>query len=1017
MPESAAPPERWDAATALLVDYMLDHDAREMPAEALGDFRDEADRMVDAAVLVHGAGGYAFFHEGYLDYLAAQRFLEGGRDLLNVVLSGEQGLTRRRLVRQVLQLQQDRDFEAYIRNVQALLARGDVRFHLKNVVFSVLAASPSPTSQEWKAVAKFIDDPQAHGHPAAWRIVTHPQWFDLLDSIGVARRWADAQSEAQADMAVSLLRANAQQRPDRVAELAKTKLQAGDRWNHRLRWLISYADLAAAPGFVDLAVYLVENGLLDIDGRVVPRDVLISAHRLPEANPEGSVRLLASIALRAWEIAGASEPPDPFSLVDGVLRASDDEQLLKRTAASAPASFAAALLPMIIDVAEANQSTKFPPYRDTIWGYRYVGERTDFGGQLIWAMVKAVTELAVSEPQQFDQAMGLLMEHPELETALLLLYRGWRAAPVRYADAALEFLSVGEEHLAVGYTDNPYWETEQLISAVAEHGSREALDRLELFLLDFYSWWERLPENADSAGAAQAQLLSAIPDRLQSKDVKQRLSELEKKFAVKGFSREPQPVRVGFVHSPISSEEAEDMDDGAWIAAILDHSGAESQEFSSDLVGGARELAQVLEALTKNDPERFANLILEVPDEADAEYFNGVLRAIATTDKELDPQSAFAAVRRCDALPDRPCGRWISGPIVRFADQDIPEDLIAVVAWYMTQDPDPDRDLWKADEPTVYYGGDPYMAGINSTRGAAAEGMAKLLWSDQSRLKLVHEALEEAVDDRTIAVRSCVANALLAVLASHPDDALELFARLVQTDDELLATQPAEQFVHWAVRSTLEEMRPLLRRMMGSERDAVRQAGGRQASLAALFHEGASDLAEDALGGDVALRRGAAEVFAKNVQQAQIRDACVEGLIRLFQDDDAGVREEAATCFRTFADGELGEYTALVDAFVGSSAFADGYDDLLDALADTTADLSEEAVAAGEAFVRLVGQEAADLRTRTARLASVLAKVIIRAYNRVSAAQLRERALDVIDELLANQAYGMDRALEEYESA
>ena len=1016
MPERAAPAERWDAATARLVDYMLDHDVREVPAAALAEFHGEVERMVEAKVLVHGAAGYAFFHEGYLDYLAGQRFLEGGRDLLDVILSGEQGLARRPLVRQVLQMQQDRDFETYVENVQALLANADVRFHLKNVVFSVLAASPSPKPQEWEAVEAFIDDPQARGHPAAWRIVTHPPWFDLLDSIGVAQRWADSESEARADMAISLMRANAEQRPYRVAELAQTKFQSGERWDFRLRWLVSYTDLAAAPGFVDVAVYVVQSGLVDVDGKVVPRDLLTSAHRLPEVNPEGSVRLLASTARRAWELAQASARPDPFGLSDGVLRAADDEQLLKRTAASAHRSFVAALLPLILEVAEANQSTRYPPHRDTIWGYRHVGERTDFGGQLIWAMAAALSQLAVDEPEHFDQAMDLLIEHSQLETALMLLYRGWRAAPARHADRALQFLTVGEEHLAVGYADNNYWETEQLIAGVAEYASEAGVHRLELFLLDFYSWWERLPAGADSAGAAQAQLLSAIPKHLRSYDVENRLRDLRKKFSVEGFQRDPQPIRVGFVGSPIGSEDAEKMDDAAWLEAIEHYSGRESQEFTSDLSGGARELAQVFEALAKEDPQRFANLILQLPDDADAEFFNGVLRAIATTDSPVEPESAFAAVRRCDALPGRPCGRWISGPITRFSDHGIPEELIAMVAWYMTEDPDPDRDLWKPDEPTVYYGGDPYMAGINSARGAAAEGMAKLLWPDKSRLALVRKPLETAVADRVVAVRTCVANTLLPVLASDRAYAVDLFGRLIETDDALLGTQPAEQFVHWAVRSDLETMRPILRRMMVSASDTVRQAGGRQACLAALSDDGARDLANEVLAGDVALRRGAAEVFARNLKQAQIRETCVAGLIRLFQDEDAHIRQEAATCFRTFVDAELGDYEALVDGFIDSPAFANGFDDLLDALAGTTANLSEQAIATGEAFIRLVGAEAGDLRTRTAYLASVLAKIILRAYNRVSSAQLRERALDVIDELLANQAYGIDRALEEYES-
>lgn len=126
----------------------------------------------------------------------------------------------------------------------------------------------------------------------------------------------------------------------------------------------------------------------------------------------------------------------------------------------------------------------------------------------------------------------------------------------------------------------------------------------------------------------------------------------------------------------------------------------------------------------------------------------------------------------------------------------------------MTKDPDPGRDLWRPDEPTVYYGGDPYMAGINSVRGAAADGMAKLLWPDKTRVELIRHALGRAVEDPVIAVRSCVANTLLAVLSHDRDYAVELFDRVIQTDGALLATQPVEQFIYWAVRSHLKEMRP-----------------------------------------------------------------------------------------------------------------------------------------------------------------------------------------------------------------
>ena len=79
------------------------------------------------------------------------------------------------------------------------------------------------------------------------------------------------------------------------------------------------------------------------------------------------------------------------------------------------------------------------------------------------------------------------------------------------------------------------------------------------------------------------------------------------------------------------------------------------------LKGGAIQLSQMLTALTKEDPSRFANLVHRIPDDANPVYFEAILQGIA--ESTLDSDSIVAACLRCHGLPDRPLGRWITRPL------------------------------------------------------------------------------------------------------------------------------------------------------------------------------------------------------------------------------------------------------------------------------------------------------------------------------------------------------------------
>ena len=202
----------------------------------------------------------------------------------------------------------------------------------------------------------------------------------------------------------------------------------------------------------------------------------------------------------------------------------------------------------------------------------------------------------------------------------------------------------------------------------------------------------------------------------------------------------------------------------------------------------------------KKDPARFAELILRFPDDSNVAYFEAVLRGIS--DAILNAEVVVMVCERCHRIDGNPVGRAICALIANLGQVEIPSSALDLVAWYATEDPDPSQELWRTPASPLgdpYYRGDILSHGINTVRGSAAEALAKIIESDPGRASYLQPVLEKMVQDPSIAARSCVAQALIAVLRYDRDLAVALFKQLCDTEDALLKThfiEPIHIFRH-----------------------------------------------------------------------------------------------------------------------------------------------------------------------------------------------------------------------------
>ena len=994
-----------------VIDHMNKNEVLSAPASLLDVYPDVAALLVSENILTKDGSRISLFHEGFLDYMFARRMVSTDFDLLSYVRERGQGMFLRSQIRQILLHQRDTSPMGALRNVHAILATDDIRTHLKTIVLALLGAVDDPKKEEWEVIEPLLGSNLSRHFWGA--IYQSLPWFDLLDSTGVIERWLTDPSRV--DQAVWLLMGVQKSRSARAAELLASFINSPESWNHRLSSLIALADIGASREFFDFVLSAVEAGVLD--KLLKPTDVNSDAWHLIKplvvSNPEWACELLAAYCHRLVCLAVSEGDTNPFP--DRVDRHRTGSQVMLESAQAAPQKYAELLLPILVEILAVNTDrTGDPPWPDMVWNSGIYSDLNGLDDSFLESMVSAMRGLAQQEPDKFTTYAGALRPL-EFLTIKNLLFRSYEAHGRFFADEAIEYLLVHPNSLAADDRSSSHWVTRQLLEATTPHCSPENLARLEQAVLDYYPGYELEPSNRWWRGCAQLTLLEGIQASRLSDNGRRRLQELRRKFSGR-LPSEPKPFEGGFVDSPIPADSARKMSDQDWLGAMKAHSTRRQfSEATGSLVGGPLELSRELESLTKEDPARFANLIHSIPDDANIAYFEAILRGIAGS--SLDSAAVVAACLRCHKIPDRPLGRCITRRLEHLPDFQLPVEALEMVAWYATENTDAVRELsiYRPGRTTSSHGEDLLNAGINSVRGLAAETIGQLISEDPSHLAFFEPYVRVMVNDDSVAVRTCVAHALLSVLRHDRDLAVELFVTLCDADERLLATHYVEFFLKYAVKTHYQQLEPTLSRMIESDIEEVATVGARQVCLASLENGEAMPLAGRCASGSKALRLGMAEVYSANLKLSAFRSQCEEMLGRLFADPEAEVRQAAAWCFRQLEGEDARGFQGLIETYIHSPAFTPARGVLISTLDKTTAPIPDIILSTSERFFDLVGEDAGDSRTSAASGSTYLAKLVVRVYSRAIDPSVKSRCLDLIDKMVLLGALGLDEATAAFE--
>jgi hypothetical protein len=295
--------------------------------------------------------------------------------------------------------------------------------------------------------------------------------------------------------------------------------------------------------------------------------------------------------------------------------------------------------------------------------------------------------------------------------------------------------------------------------------------------------------------------------------INKRLGEWQRKFQCADCAP-PQGIHGGEVQSPISPNAAGKMSDTNWRKAIARYEGPrELGSRGGNLVGGAHELARILEAQASTDPVRFAALATTLPDATDTRYFDAVLRGVAASTVGMSIEETEALLLRCHRLPGRPCGRWIARPLRRHDDAELSDSMVELLTWYATNDTEPAPGLQVPDDGHVDRR--LMLEGLNSVRGAVAENLTHMIWQNRANAERLKLAVTNLVSDPAVQVRAVAAQTAIALLRWASAEALALFEKLTENaPDELLATRYVYEFLRYRTSVDLDLLRPTVERMI-----------------------------------------------------------------------------------------------------------------------------------------------------------------------------------------------------------
>lgn len=1040
-PAFAVMPVLSHLATVMSSDQLLD-----APAAVLDQFPNALDLLATEHLISTVNGRINFFHESLFDYAFARGFVTDRKNLLEFLREDEQHLFRRTQVRQILAMYRQAAPVPYVKQLQGILNSSDVRYHLKDAVVRWLGGLSDITEAELGVVLA-LDKPTEQ-MPSLVRMAIYPQTglLPVLIRRGLITEWlASAHDERRGD-ALNILRNCAKSFPSEVALMLRTWWnEDSERGKSLLGWFSWLHDMPPAPELLQLNLDLIRS---KPDGLFV-RNGLYDRHSMSawlKHDPAAASKLL-QVWFETWyENFSEGHPFERDQQSDL------DYHWLQELQKKSSAVFLEATIPAFIEaIRRINLTYNGNYWTDHTWQMHF--GRSGLGAeQFLDLLLDSFADLSKTAP---DRAVIWLEQiKPLPHPAALYLCLEIIALDGKVFGGQLPGLVTEEKLFKVGPNAAEWMSFVGAANATLPHLCTQEREPIEQRILHHWPelksakrlahdltngdpeeepFWTRksLVHRLNRSGYEQWCILKSIDSSLLSTHSLQRLDLLNKKFRGKSVSK-PNNLEVKCVPPPIGSERAKLMSDDAWISAVETYcDDRETIRAGDDWLRhtGASGLAQILKERSKDEPERFAQLLLRLPPDAHQEYFNGVLNGLAESQA---PDDVFlTTLRYAHTLHGHPCCEGICRILQKRPELTKHDDIFAILLWYVengeaatNEESDQKRvqELIVSVGQLISKGGFTMFRSGYFDRGTAVETLGTVLWECDNRLGEGVEVLTRRIEYEPLkSIRCFLAVPIYSVLRQDNRLAANLLKQLVVNaqgiDLQPLATYKGILLLSYILHGSPDIGLELLELLLSADNEEYKLLGAFHLFREAYYDESFTERTRLLVANGDRYHQLAAYAASNHLSHAAYRSIAEQQLTELFNDPVIEVRVETAECFRGIWNESIEPYRSLIRAYIRSKAFEEENFSFFHLLKEVHESATEEVLLAAERVIDLAEQPD-DNSSPSGRRREMhyLDDLLLKEYAATEQhPALRKRILDVLDRMLILGLYGTDKIIQEHE--
>ncbi|MER8977915.1 hypothetical protein [Mesorhizobium sp. M0870] len=1019
------------AALGAMAQSMSKNQELIVPASVLASYPGGVDALGSAGLITAVGGKLQFAHESFFDHIFSLHFVGTGTSVHDLLLSDEQRLFRRTQVRQIFSRLRDQGIDRrYLTNLSEVMNATDVRFLVKDAVAYWLRSVDEPANAERAIVEKWYES----GHPnemLARTVFSGSGWLPILLKSGLINRWIERGSDAKR-FGLWLLQENAAEYADLVESFLRAWWGGSEeRFLELVDWFARLYPKGPIGPLEDLY-----------------RDIIAEypAEKLDPEHFDGSFDLgswvhndkkLGARVLGLWLARWMIVFPEshPF----GAHASRDSEHWIKELAEKDPAALLDAMLPWFGESLRREETLlqsariRYPTIRVPL---------SEHNTGAVWSLTQAFETLARTDPVKVATFLDML---PQVgEPALLMHLRAiaangqalaTRLPAVTARHGVFDIGDSGDQWLAFASAAKAAFpflsENERQVIEAAVSSHHPELDWAKKHLGRVKDG----PASSDLAdpdgyirllltlsGQNERAILKTIGDEQLSPWARARLAELDRKFVGKPLP-EAHGVRVGWVRSPIDQKAAARMADRHWLSAMARYSQDTRHNFR-DFVGGASQLASVLQSRAKEDPPRFVALLEKIPQTYNAAYAESILGGVR--DGASDGPLSARAIKATTRWPDADFRRAINWTVQKYPSAAKDPEVLAMVltsAEFGTasdtavKTTNANQGPRKSVSELLESDGDFASSGMNGERGSAFEGLAAVLWDDANTLSAVAALVERQVEAEALtSVRMMMLHTINSIAKHDTALGLGLLERLAKKDPIALQCHTGHHILNWATYNELFDAAGISRLLVASPEPAQRTLGLLMQSGLALCDDTSAAEFSACFADDPLCRQVAGYRANGNVTSDRVGERAAAWLTILLDDEDKEVRHEASQAhWSEILDGST-DRASLVMAHIASRSFEEHSDSLMRALEDRVDRFPDITFAAISRLVELVdGWQKNDRHGHYTTLHH-LPRMLVELYRAVDGESARERELlGLFDKYLAHEIGNMRTEIGTYE--